>query len=397
MQPILLISLVLFLFCSCTGRQQQDRESISEVSRAETPPAPAFVGTYTRKEGHVDGKAEGIYHLHVDSTNGRLNRVATITGIINPSFVVLSPDGRYLYAVSEIGGRSDSTGFVYAYAIRGDDVRLLNRRPSHGIAPCHLAIHPTGAYLFVANYAGGVSVYPLQTDGSLSAASHIERFEGQGPHPRQEASHPHSVAISPDGRFIYVADLGTDRILIFHFNLEEGSLTPAALPYAKLAPGAGPRHLSFHPNGQLIYVINELNSTITAFQYDRTDGSLQPLQSVSTLPMSYDGENLCADIHLTPDGRYLYGSNRGHNSLAIFAVDPGDGSLTTVGYQPTLGDFPRNFAIDARGRYLYVANQNTDSIIQFEIDSTNGELLYLETLEIPTPVCIQLPPLHLPS
>lgn len=389
--------LCLLLILSCNNRPHQERESIEEVSQNIPESPPVFVGTYTRPEGHVLGKAEGIYRLQRHPKSGKLIQRSVIGDIINPSYLTFSPDGKYLYAVSEIGGGQDTTGYVYAYAVTEDEVQMINRRPSHGIAPCHLAIHPSGKYLFVANYGGGISMYPLERGGRLGEAVYKEKFSGQGPHERQDASHPHSVTISPDGRFAYIADLGTDRILIFNIHLEEGRLEAATSPYAQLAPGAGPRHLAFHPNGQLIYSINELNSTITAFQYDRTDGHLQALQTVSTLPGSYTGENHCAEISLTPNGNYLYGSNRGHNSLAIFSVDANTGELNSIGYQPTLGDAPRHFTIDDRGRFLYVANQNTDNIVQFEIDSTRGDLLYQETFQIPTPVCIQLPPRPAPS
>jgi 6-phosphogluconolactonase len=351
----------------------------------------AFVGTYTRKEGHVDGKAKGIYQLELDSGSSRLLRVGTIPDIINPSFVNFDPKGRFLYAVSEIGGGADTTGYVYAYALDGQEVKFLNRQVSHGMAPCHVVVHPSGKYAFAANYMGGIAMYPINEDGSLAAASDVRRLEGSGPTARQKSSHPHSVTLDADGRFAYVADLGTDKIMIFFINQEAGKLEPAGSPFAQLAPGAGPRHLVFHPNGQLLYAINELNSTITSFRYDRADGHLQALQTVSTLPMDFNGNNSCADIHLTPDGRFLYGSNRGHNSIAIFSVDPGTGSLEPMGHQSTGGEVPRNFAIDPFGKVLYVANQNSDNIVYLKIGE-DGSLEKIGELYIPTPVCLQFRP-----
>lgn len=371
---------------------------MSENDQSKGPEAPetkrmqAFVGTYTRGEGHVDGKAKGIYQIHADTGTGQLYRIGTVPDIVNPSFVVYSPDGRYLYAASEIGGADEPTGFVYSYALQGDAVQALNRQPSHGKAPCHLAVHPSGRYLFVANYLGGIAMYPIQADGSLAEASHVQYLEGSGPSPRQKSSHPHSVTLDQEGRFAYVADLGTDKIMIFSINLEKGSLIPAATPYTQLAPGAGPRHLTFHPNGQLVYAINELNSTITAFSYDRADGHLEALQTVSTLPMSYTGNNTCADIHLTPNGRFLYGSNRGHNSIAMFTVDPGTGFVEPIGHEPTDGEVPRNFALDPYGKFLFAANQNSDNIVYFRIDPGNGRLNKVGELHIPTPVCVQFAP-----
>ena len=352
----------------------------------------AFIGTYTRTEGHVDGQARGIYQVAVDSTTGQLYRTGVIPDITNPSFLVLSSDGRYLYAVSEVGGGADSTGYVHAYRIEGGEGQLLNRQPSHGIAPCHLAVHPSGNYLFTANYGGGIAMYPIREDGALDAASHVLYFEGSGPHPRQKASHPHSIAIDQAGRFAYVADLGTDKIMIFLIDLENGKLEAANTPFARLAPGAGPRHLAFHPNGQLLYAINELNNSITLFGYDRADGSLEALQTIGTLPRDYTGDNSCADIHIDPSGRYLYGSNRGHNSIAVFSVNSKNGFLEPVGYQPTGGAVPRNFNILPDGRRLYVANQNSNNIVYFNIDPDSGRLTPFGELSVPTPVCIQFAP-----
>lgn len=357
----------------------------------------AFVGTYTRDEGHVDGKAKGIYQISADTSTGQLFRVSTVSDITNPSFVIFSPDGKYLYAASETADGEQGNGQVYAYAIDGQEVTALNRQGSHGGAPCQLAIHPTGKYLFVANYLGGIAMYPIRPDGSLAPASHTEYPEGSGPHPRQKASHPHSVTIDREGRFAYVADLGTDKILIFLINLETGTLEPAETPFAQVAPGAGPRHLTFHPNGQLLYAINELNSTITTFSYDRANGQLEALQTVSTLPMDFTGNNTCADIHIDPSGRFLYGSNRGHNSIAMFSIDPGNGFLEKIGYQSTAGEIPRNFAIDPFGKFLYVANQNSGNIVYFKINPESGALEPIDELRIPTPVCIQFAPLRQPS
>lgn len=387
-----ILSFTVIFGLSCTSRTVSDNPQTTDTVTPASSRMQAFVGTYTRKEGHVDGKAKGIYQINADTSNGQLFRISTVPDIINPSFVTFSPDGRYLYAASEIGGDDDPSGFVYAYSVDGITVQNLNRQISHGMAPCHLVVHPSGKYLFVANYLGGIAMYPIQTDGSLAEASHVQYFEGSGPNARQKASHPHSITLEHEGRFAYVADLGTDKIMIFSINLEKGSLEPAAIPFAKVAPGAGPRHLTFHPNGQLVYVINELNSTITTFSFDRADGHLEALQTVPTLPMSFTGENTCADIHLTPDGRFLYGSNRGHNSLALFTIDPGTGFLEPIGHQPAGGEVPRNFAIDPHGRFLYVANQNSDNIVQFKIDATNGSLTKVDELHIPTPVCIQFAP-----
>lgn len=392
MQSKLFIVLLLFLTgMGCTSRSVPENESTTESFSPSPDLMQAFVGTYTRKEGHVDGKAKGIYQLELDTSNQQLLRTGTIADIINPSFLTFDPKGNYLYAVSEIGGGSDTTGFVYAYAVVGKEVQYLNRRKTHGMAPCHVVVHPTGQYAFVANYMGGIAMYPIQNNGALGEASDVHYLEGSGPSSRQTSSHPHSITLDPDGRFAFVADLGTDKIMIFIIDLENGKLEPAGSPFAQVAPGAGPRHLAFHPNGQLLFAINELNSTITSFSYDRADGHLQALQTISTLPMDFQEDNYCADIHLTPDGRFLYGSNRGHNSIAMFSVDPGTGALEPLGHESSGGDFPRNFAIDPFGKILYVANQNSDNIVYLKIGE-DGKLQKVGELHIPTPVCLQFRP-----
>lgn len=389
---------IILLAGSCTSKPvtEDSGQTVNRIAPSSNR-MQAFVGTYTRNEGHVDGKAKGIYQIAADTSDGELFRISTITDIINPSFLTCSPNGQYLYAVSEIGGGPDTTGYVYAYRIDGQEVRALNRQISHGNAPCHLTVHPSGKYLFAANYMGGIAMYPIQADGSLGAASDVLYLEGAGPHSRQEASHPHSITIDREGRFAYVADLGTDRIMIFSIDLVNGKLEAAETPFAQVAPGAGPRHLTFHPNGQLLYAINELNSSITAFSYDRADGHLEALQTVSTLPMDYTGGNSCADIHIDPSGRFLYGSNRGHNSIAMFTIDSANGFLELIDHQSTAGEIPRNFAIDPQGQFLYIANQNSDNIVSFSIDQESGRLDLIDELRIPTPVCIQFVPLRRPS
>ena len=398
MRSILGLVILSILLCwSCTSKQVTENEQTTEMTPKNSNRLPAFVGTYTRTEGHVDGQAKGIYEIGLDTSDGTLFRIKTIPNIINPSFITYAPNGKFMYAVSEVGGGEDTTGHIYAYGIQGEEVQFINREISHGIAPCHLTVHPSGKYLFVANYMGGIAMYPIQQNGSLSPASHVQYLIGSGPHPRQAASHPHSITLDQEGRFAYVADLGTDKIMIFSVDLEKGSLEPAAVPFTMLAPGAGPRHLSFHPNGQLVYAINELNSTITTFSYDRADGHLEALQTVSTLPTGFTGENSCADIHLQPNGRFLYGSNRGHNSIAMFAIDSNTGFLEPIGHQSTLGEIPRNFAIDPSGQFLFVANQNSDNIVRFRLNPQTGGLEHLGELRIPTPVCIQFAPVPKPS
>ena len=359
----------------------------SPTDSAQAAPT-LFVGTYTRQEGHVDGRGAGIYLMDVDPETGALRQRATREDIINPSFV--HPTGDRLYAASETGPDVDSSAYLYAYARTEDGrLRFLNRQPTYGFASCHVTTDARARMAFTANYMGGVAAYPLLEDGSLGPAVFKADFPGQGPNSaRQESSHPHAVFLSPDERFAYVCDLGTDKIWIFAVDYDQRDLRPADPAFAEVAPGAGPRHLAFHPDRPLVYVINELNNTISAFDRDPASGALTSRGDYPTLPAGFAGDAATADIHLTPDGRYLYGSNRGHDSLVAFAVQE-DGSLQLVGHYPTRGRTPRNFTIDPAGRYLYVANQDSDNVVQYTIDSATGALEFVAEFAVPTPVCLK--------
>jgi len=381
-KPAMRTSIFLFVAASWLA---SCRPASTETGQNQGQEWGLFVGTYTKKEGHVDGRGQGIYLLAAAPTS-EPRQLSVRTDIINPSFVALAPGGRHLYAVSETGPDVDSTGYVYAYAREGDSLRFLNRQPSYSFAPCHLIVHPSGRYVLVANYVGGVvAMYPLEADGRLGQASEVLRLAGSGPHPRQEASHPHSVGLSPDGRFAYVPDLGTDQVMIYQVDTLAGRLAPAG--QATVPPASGPRHIALSSNGRFAYVINELSSTIAVFRRELETGQLDSLQLISTLPEGFSGDNLCADIRLSPDGRFLYGSNRGHNSLAIFAVDGASGRLAAQGHEPTRGDFPRNFALTPDGSALYVANQNTGNIVVFQRQG-DGSLSYQREIELPSPVCL---------
>ncbi|NBC09684.1 MAG: beta-propeller fold lactonase family protein [Bacteroidetes bacterium] len=348
-----------------------------------------YVGTYTKKEAHVDGKAEGIYRYAVERET--LQGQAATTGIINPSYLAIDSENALLYAVSEIGPDVDSSGQVAAYQIKKDgSLQELNRQPTFGFAPCYVSLHPDGSAVFVANYVGGtVAVYPRRANGELGEASQTWTYEGQGPHPEQEAAHPHCIIPSPDGRYVYVADKGSDRVAGFRWNADGQVMEPLEPPFTKVQSGAGPRHLCFHPTQSYLYLINELNSTVDVFAWQPDSGLLTPLQSITTLPEGYEGTNACADIHLSPDGAFLYASNRGHNSLAIYKVGAG-GRLSPKGFTPTGGAFPRNFMITPDGQWLYAANQNSDNIVVFKRDSADGSLTRTKAHECPTPVCLKM-------
>ena len=250
--------------------------------------------------------------------------------------------------------------------------------------PCHVATDSQDRMVFVANYAGGVDVY--STIGSLEHVQHIA-LEGGTDHPRQESSHPHMAKLSPDDKFLYVPDLGSNRVWIFEVDYDEGSVTPAQMPSVMMAKHAGPRHMSFNPVNGDAYVINELNNTVAVYSRDNNSGALVFKQSVSTLPGRIDGDSYTADIHVHPNGKFVFGSNRGHNSIVAFEVGA-DGKLTVVGFTNTRGDFPRNFALDSKGHYMYVANQNTGNLVRYGIDVQTGELNFLDEKKVKTPVCV---------
>jgi len=293
--------------------------------------------------------------------------------------------------VAQYEGRS--SGGVSAFLIdpATGKLTLLNEVASGGAGPCHLAVDRTGKYVLVANYGGGsLAVFPILNDGRLGQASAFVQHKGASVNPqRQEAPHAHSVYLSPDNHFALCADLGLDEVLIYRFDAGKGTLTPNNPAFALVSSGAGPRHFAFHPNGKLGYVIDEMQSTVTVFSYDPANGALDVVQTVSTLPQGFKGENTTAEVEVHPSGKFLYGSNRGHDSIALFSINPRKGTLTPEGHTPTLGKTPRSFALDPTGSYLFAANQDSDSIVQFRVDPNNGRLTPTgQVLEVPMPVCI---------
>jgi len=349
-----------------------------------------YVGTYTRRG------SEGVYAYRLDLSTGSLEHISTAPKVENPSFLAIHPQRRYLYAVNEMGefaGRP--SGGVSAFAIDPDagSLSLLNQQPSEGNGPCHLSVDATGKYVLVANYGGGsVAILPVQDDGSLGEATDFVQHQGSSVNPRrQEGPHAHSITLDPTNRYAFAADLGLDRILTYKVDLEQGKLPPNEPPWTEVAPGAGPRHFAFHPGGKYAYLITELANTFVAYTYDESAGTLQETQTVSTLPDDFDGTSHCADVHVSPDGKFLYGSNRGHDSIAIGAIDASTGRLTLVDYVPTGGKNPRNFGIDPTGAFLLAANQDTDNIVVFRIDPDTGKLESTgRQAEVPMPVCVKL-------
>jgi 6-phosphogluconolactonase len=348
-----------------------------------------YVGTYTT------GKSEGIYLYRLNLGSGEISHVSTTKGVVNPSFITLTPSRRYLYAVNEVdnfGGKK--SGAVSAFAIdqRSGDLRLLNQQSSLGADPCYVHVDAAGKFVLIANYTGGnVTVFPVQPDGSLGEATDMKQAQGSSVNPeRQQGPHAHSILLDPTNRFAYSCDLGTDRIMIFRFDSGNGKLLPGRPAWAQAKPGAGPRHLAFYPNGKYLFVLNELHSTVTVFERNTLTGDLKELQTLSTLPRDFKGANTGADVHVSPDGRFLYCSNRGHDSIACFKIDPRTGQLTFVAHESTGGKTPRNFAIDPTGAFLLVANQNSNNIVTLRRDRETGRLSAAgHVAEVPSPVCLQ--------
>ncbi len=363
----------------------------------------AFIGTYTEPilfgTGKVlQGKGEGIYVYRLDPSSGELQFVSKTTGVVNPSYLAFDAAGTFLYAVNELKTyEGEATGTVSAFAVdRGTGtLALLNERCTGGTDPCHVTVDARRKHVLVANFmSGSVSVLPVRDDGSLGAACAFVQHHGSSVDPsRQAGPHAHSVTLDAANRFAFVPDLGLDKLMIYRFDAERGTLDANATPWLDSLPGAGPRHLSFHPDGRFAYLVNELDSTISVLSFDAGAGALHRLQTVRTLPDGFGGAGTCADIHVDPSGRFVYASNRGHDSIVIHRIDQGRGLLGYVGHEPTRGFTPRSFAIDAAGRFLLVANQDSDTIVAFRIDARTGMLEPTgHVANVPTPVCVTFLP-----
>lgn len=347
-----------------------------------------YVGTYTST-----GKSEGIYGYGMDSSTGALTRFNSFKSV-NPSFLAIDRSKRYLYAVNEVGEYAGKPGGgVSAFAIDGatGNLRLLNEQATEGADPCHLSIDRKRKTLLVANYTGGsIAALPIRPDGTLGRAIDVKQHQGSGIKEQQKGPHAHCIIFDRLERYALAADLGIDKVMIYRFNPSTGKLTPGKQPWAELQAGAGPRHLTLHPNGMYAYVINELDSTLTAFKYNDSYGALSHIETVSTLPSDFAGVSYCADVHVSPSGKFVYGSNRGHNSIVVFEIAARTGKLKQIEHVSTGGKWPRNFTIDPTGRFLLVANQHTDNVVIFSIDDRTGRLTPTgHAAEIPVPVCLK--------
>jgi 6-phosphogluconolactonase len=354
------------------------------MTEAPTDGDLLYVGTYT--EGT---RSEGIYLVRMIQRTGELIRIGSVDAGANPSFLALHPNGRVLYAVNEV-----AQGAVSAFAIvKGiDGLTRLNAQPSEGASPCYVSVDRGGRVALVANYMGGsVALLPIQPDGGLVTAAQVVRHTGTGPNAaRQEAPHAHCILPDRSGRFALAADLGADRVIVYHLDATWKSLGHVERGDLQVRPGSGPRHLTLHPSAPLVFVANELDSTVATLRFDAERGVLSLLDTQSTLPAGWSGANYPADIHVGPSGRTVYVSNRGHNSIAVFSVTTGGTALALEQVISTEGDWPRNFSLDPTGRWLLVANQRSDSVVVYARDPDTGRLtLSRQRVALPSPVCLR--------
>ncbi len=353
-----------------------------------------YFGTYT------GGDSKGIYVAELDMKTGKVGEPRLAAELKNPSFLALHPNGKVLYAVSEVSTLDgQKTGGVSALSIdaKTGELTLLNQQPSGGGGPCHVAIDSKGRHVFAANYGGGSLIaLPVDKSGKLGEATSFIQHEGSSVHARQKAPHAHAVNLDPSERYLVCSDLGLDKVMIYNYDGKTGKLTPAKSPFAKTAPAAGPRHFAYRPDGKFGYVINELNCTVTAFAHDASTGALTEVQTISTLP---EGESVqrgysTAEIFAHPTGKFLYGSNRGHDTIVVYAIDQKSGKLTLVSHHSTQGKTPRNFNLDPTGQFLLAGNQNSGTVAVYRIDQTTGSLTPTgQLVNVPRPVCVVFLPL----
>ena len=346
----------------------------------------AFIGTYTRLG------SEGVYTLRLNGETGELTQISVATGLENPSFVALDPSGDHLYAVSETSA-FDGSGGITAFNVNRSTGELtqINQQSTGGPGPCHLMVDSTDSMVIVTNYSGGsVSAHPIAADGSVGERTSFVQHEGSSINERrQEKAHAHSVNIDKSNKYAYICDLGKDQVLTYAMDVENATISLSST--VDEVAGEGPRHFTFHPANQQVYVLNELGCTITL--YDKgADGSLTPIETVPTLPADWDGENTTADIHTSPDGAFVYASNRGHDSIVIYSIDQSTGKMTFVGHESSQGKTPRNFAITPDGKFLLTENQDSDSIVSFKREDDGTLTPTGSIIKIPAPVCLQFLP-----
>lgn len=348
-----------------------------------------YIGSYSPAD------QMGINCYGFNPETGKMNFLSGTPGIENPSFLALHSNGRFLYAVSETdGGEGNTSGGVASFRVISPkgDLEKINEVSSGGAAPCHISLDRSERVLMTANYNGGnIAVFPLGEDGSLGKMSSFHQHQGAGSDlPNQRSPHAHSINPDPSNRFAMVADLGLDKLFVYQLNPADGILIPHSPAFVQVKQKSGPRHLAFHPNGSLAYLINEIASTITVFEYDSKAGRLEEIQTVSTLPKDFSGRNSTAEVVVHPSGRYLYGSNRGHDSIAVFKIEESSGRLEPLQYKLSGGRSPRNFCLSPNGNFLLAANQRSDNLVVFPVERASGRLLDpVEEIRTNSPVCVR--------
>jgi len=375
MKAILLFFIGMFLINSC----------LLAVSANKKTPQYFFVGTYT------NGGSEGIYSFSLDPVTGKLTDHGLAAKSNNPSFLALTSNGKFLLAVHETKNENGNTmGFIESFSVGKYDNHLtsLGKVTSGGAHPCYVSVNKNGIVL-AANYTGGsVALFRLDKSGILSDALDVQQHYGTGPDKANQAGpHVHSAFFEPSSNRIFVPDLGIDKVAVYKIDNVDYKLVKAPFPAIIIAPGSGPRHLIFHPKMKVVYVVNEMGSTVTVVALNK-DGSFTTLETVSAIPAGYDKPNTCADIHISKDGRFLYASNRGLNSIAIFSIDPNSGKIKQIGQESTRGEIPRNFTLSPNDDYLLVANQNSQDIVAFRRDVNTGKLQYTDQIKAFKPVCL---------
>ncbi len=358
-------------------------------------PRPAAADPLVFVSAFAPGEHGGIHAYEFSTADGRLKPLRR-TAAENPFFLALSPDRKHLYATraKEFGGKANEQVAAYKLVGRTGELKRLNRQSAEGTAACYVDVDRTGKALLVANYSSGsVAALPIKADGSLGEPASFSQHKGSSVNPqRQKEAHAHSIVHSPENRYAYAADLGTDQIFCYKLDPAAAKLTPNSPPFARSPAGAGPRHLTFHPDGKRLYAINELQNSVTVFDYDADSGTLTEKQTISTLPDGFKGTSYCADVKVTPDGRYLYGTNRGHDSIAVFRIGA-DGRLTRIAVEPSLGKGPQNLAITPDGHWLLCANMAGNNVAVFQIDPKTGRLTSAGgPTPQPSPSCIMLVP-----
>jgi 6-phosphogluconolactonase len=377
----LLLSASMALFAAAVACDNADKPSKFWV----------YIGTYTRGKS----KSKGIYRCAFDAATGKLGAPELAAETTDPSFLALDPKQRHLYAAGEMDTfEGKKSGCVTAFSLdpASGALKQLNQKPSGGAAACHLVVDSAGKHVLVANYSGGnAAVLAIEDDGRLGERTSFVQHRGKGDDPaRQEAPHAHSINLDAKNRHAFVADLGLDRVLIYRYDADKGQLNKNEPAAVKVASKSGPRHFAFHPNGRYAYVINELANTVTVLKYDAEKGGLEPIQTISTLPKGYNKPTWTAEVQVHPSGKFLYGSNRGHDSIAVFHIDEGSGELTAAGHQAEGIKTPRNFGIDPTGKFMLVANQEGDSIVVFRIDPKSGALHATgDKVQVGSPVCVK--------